>query len=188
LVLLMKKKLAILVCAVALALALPVIAFAAPSGAVDGDTTTSKEMVGDKPQLTFTAEGADWVRIRETGGIPQNAEGFLAENMPAGNIVDGCVYEITAGDDIDKKTVQVTLIYVTDANNAGLSCYIFVQHEDGTFDQDVLPVGADGSVHYNVKGLSDVAFYVKNEQYQSNTAPAAATDTKATSPKTGIAG
>ncbi len=59
------KKLAIIMCAMALAIALPCIAFAAPSGSVSGDTTTSKstDALNNADSLELTVEGADWVKV-----------------------------------------------------------------------------------------------------------------------------
>ena len=188
----MKKRMAVIICAVVLALALPCIAFAIPSGAVNGDTTTStgiEGVSGNANELQFTAKGADWVRIRTTGYIPKNVPDSFLQSVAQGDgyVVGTAGYEITAGDNVDLDNIKVTLVYKTSTDFSGLTCYVFIEHHDGTTEELVMHVNSDGSVTVNMGKLSDVAFFITKDAFESNTTPVAA-DTAATSPKTGIAG
>ncbi len=79
-------------------------------------------------------------------------------------------------------------MYTTNPDFSGLTCYVYVAHDDGTQESFTMPVAADGTVKVNLDKLSEVTFAIVKKTYEDNTQPAAATDTKATSPKTGIAG
>ena len=184
----MKKRLAAILLACVVALAIPCVAFAIPSGAVNGDTTTSvgTDQQGNKAELKFTAEGADWVKIVKIDDTASNVPDSMKNNP---NVVASQSYEITAS----KEDVHVTLVYTTDEKFAGLTCHIYVEHNDGSVEEFVKPVAADGSVTLEMDKLSKVSFFITNEKYVENDkaaggakAKAAATDSKSTSPKTGV--
>ena len=192
----MKKKLLVLVCACVLALALPVIAFAAPSGAVNSDTTTStgQDLYGTTDSLEVTVEGADWLKVekmpKDYTWFAPNTDTEILKSIATndGYVVGFDTYVIDAGDDDFAKKATVTLVYTTDPNFSGLTCYVYIAHDDGTFEEFTMPVKSDGTVTVNMNKLSEVTFAIVNKTYESNTTPAAAavTDTKATSPQPGV--
>ena len=187
----MKKRLAAILLACVVALAIPCVAFAIPSGAVNGDTTTSvgTDKLGKKADLQMTVEGADWVKIEETGSIAKNVPEDMIKGITDGTVVAAKSYEITASNE----NAHVTLVYTTDKEFAGLTCHVYVEHADGTTEEFVKPVAADGTVTVEMDKLSTVSFFITNEKYVENDkaaggakAKAAATDSKSTSPKTGV--
>jgi hypothetical protein len=188
----MKKKILTIVLACAFALALPGMAFALESANASADHVTTPawtDKQGNKVELSMTVENADWVKIAEsdTDAANRNADGALTGKT----IVSEKSYVIEAG---DGKTGTVTLVYTTDADNAGLTCYVYVEHSDGTFEQFTKEVDANGNVVVTMDKLSVVTFAVTNETYNqengsssdSKTTKAASTDSKSTSPKTGV--
>jgi len=173
------KKLVAVVIACVFALALPCLAFAAPSGAVNGETTTSvgTDDLGNKAELQVTVEGADWVKVVPTSENAKNTA------IPSNDkVVAQASYEVTS----NKENVKVTLVYTTDTKFAGLTCYIFVEHEDGTVEKATKAVDSNGQVRYTMDKLSVVTFVVTNQKYNSGSSTAAAKDTGSTSPRTGV--
>ena len=147
----MKKQLAVIICALALVIAMPCVAFGLSSATADGETAelAGTDMLGNSADLTFTAEGADWVKIVEADGFPANVPTEYIQSIATGDgkVVAAQTYDIYAGDD-ESAVTKVTLVYVTDSKFAGLTCYIYVYHNDGTMEQSTQPVGSDGKVTY----------------------------------------
>ena len=185
----MKKRVLVIMMACVLALALPCVAFAVDSAQVKGDTTTSttKDSAGNDVSLKMTVKGADWVKATPTDTKAKNY------NMEGKTVVAEQSFDLSAS----TENAKVTLVYTTDKDYAGLTCYVFVEHADGTTEVFTQPVAADGTVTVNMDKLSTVTFSISNEKYNaggndsgsssSSTVPTTGTkDKKSTSPKTGI--
>lgn len=184
----MKKRVLVIMMACVLALALPCVAFAVDSAQVKGDTTTSttKDSAGNQVSLKMTVEGADWVKIVPTDKRAKNYD------MSGKNVVAEQSFEVTAS----TENAKVTLVYTTNPDYAGLTCYVFVEHADGTVESFTKTVAADGTVTVEMDKLSIVTFAIGTDKVapadnggssSSATVPTTGTkDTKSTSPKTGV--
>lgn len=189
----MKKKLVTIVLACVFALALPCMAFATDSVKGDETMTVGVDDMGNTAALYFKAEGADWVKIEDSDVVAKKYD------MDGKNVVAEKSYEITAS----KENVKVTLVYTTDEDFAGLTCYVFVEHADGTTEKFIREVSADGTVSITMDKLSTVTFSISDEVYddvygdkgdnkeksdtsKGGSTKTAASDSKSTSPKTGV--
>ena len=158
----MKKKLVAITCAMALMLALPTLAFAAPSPS----NPDPAPVVGKNEVVIAVKAGSgtvDSVDISTTD----------ASNVPAGS-------EVLASFEVKGDATDVTLTFNVGAKYAGYSATIYIQHNDGTTEAKTVTVGADGMISVHVDKLS-VFSIVMGEK-----GAAAAADKGAKSPATGV--
>lgn len=162
----MKKRIASIVCAAMLMLALPTLAWAAPS---PSGTTSSVN------GTTITISGADGITVAPAPGP--------ANNLPAG-VEAICSYEVTgtlaAGQ-------TLTLTFNVGADNAGRVATIYIEHNDGTFETQTATVAADGTISITVDKLSIYTVVLGDKAAGTTTAAATTTaDKSAKSPATGV--
>lgn len=160
----MKKRIASIVCAAMLMLALPTLAWAAPSPS--GQTASVNG-------TSITISGAEGITVAPAAGP--------ASNVPAGAQV-ACSYEVTgtlaAGQ-------TLTLIFNVGADNAGRVATIYIQHNDGTTETQTATVAADGTISITVDKLS-IYTVVLGDKAEGAAAATTTADTSAKSPATGV--
>lgn len=169
------KKLATFACALALALAMPTLAWAAPSPSEPQQTvpvadgiTASVTFAGDVTVAATTTQASN-VTVSGSeqvmGSIEVNGEGVSADN-------------------------PLTVTFSVGSQYAGCTGKIFIQHNDGTTEIRDVTIGADGTASITVTKLSIFTLVV-----DTASVPAAGgttgtttggTDASATSPQTGI--
>ena len=159
------KKLAAMVCAVALAMAMPVLAWAAPSPSAPQQNVAVAE--GVTATITFAGEAE-----------------VVATSKQASNVVLGANDKVMGSIEITSDQVSednpLTLTFNVGSQYAGYTGKVFIQHNDGTTEVRDVTVSADGTVSLTVTKLSVFTLVV-------DTASGAATsDSSAASPKTGV--
>lgn len=161
----MKKKIASLLCAVVLAMALPTLAFAAPSpigGTVtDGDVAMNVAGEGVEGSGNFVIDVAD--------ADAKNAEGNILAS-----------FEIVINGDLTFD--ELTLAFNVGTEYAGAKATVYIEHGDGTTEVKTATVGSDGVVTITVDKLS--IFTIAVEKTAAPSKPGA--DSGATSPQTGV--
>lgn len=161
----MKKRIASIVCAAMLMLALPTLAWAAssPSGQTASVNGTS-------------------ITISDVEGITVAPAAGPASNVPAGAQV-ACSYEVTgtlaAGQ-------TLTLIFNVGADNAGRVATIYIQHNDGTTETQTATVATNGTISITVDKLSIYTVVLGDKAEGAAAATTTAADTSAKSPATGV--
>lgn len=134
----MRKKLLALVCAAVLALALPTLAWAAPSPggstSVDaGNGVSANVTFSGTVEITATQQQASNVQLSSTEKVLASVE-IQAEGVSESN--------------------PLTLSFSVGSQYAGATAKIFVQHNDGTTEVLSAVVAADGTVSVPVTKLS----------------------------------
>lgn len=202
----MKKKFVAALCTFALALAMPMAAFAdiSPEKTVDGDTTTFEFEDG-----TFT----DWVYNSETGewedvNILENVVVEGAENVTVTDDIQWGDYDEEAVEDYNKKIEQViadkgeylfqievngdvtgdkaVVTFQLNADQYGNKVInYYILHKDGSIQEKVVRVHADGTVTIWMESFSIITFMDVDgiTKYENMVEPQ---DGDLLSPKTGV--
>ena len=161
----MKKRIASIVCAAMLMLALPTLAWADPSPS--GVTGT-----GSSNGATLTVSG------NGSGSLEVEGTPAAASNVPAGaNVFASFEVYKTDGTNIDG---SLTLTFNVGAANAGRTATIYIQHNDGATEAKTAVVDAKGNISITVDRLSIFSVVLGDK------AAGAAADTSAKSPATGV--
>jgi hypothetical protein len=181
------KKIGALLCSAMLVAALPNLAFAA-----NGASPENHSIARDG-EITATVDGGNNVTVEVTDSVASN---FNANENYA--LVES--FEIN-GDAADG--VSVTIFVGT--QYAGHSADVYIQHNDGTFEQFASTVASDGTVSFDMTKFSTVTVAVSDQVAATTDTPAgntsttgstgtngtnkttASTDKSAASPKTGDA-
>lgn len=159
----MKKKLVSIAAAAVMMLALPTMAFAAPS-------PTGPNTTGDVNGITVTVK-ADKGTVSAPAVVDK-----AASTVPAG-VTPLVSFEVVG----DKDASGVTISFNIGKEYAGHAYTIYVEHSDGTQGKDITGVvAADGSITFTVDSLS-IFSVVIGDVVSSSTA-----NTGATSPQTGV--
>lgn len=164
----MKKKIVALLGAAALALALPMSAFAAPSPS--GTTAVAS----DGTALTVSGNYSG-------GALYVEATSETASNMPAGSKV-AASFEVTA----DAAVVidgELTFVFNVGTQYAGATATVYIEHGDGATETQTVTIAADGTFTMGVDKLSIFTVVV-----DESTIPAGdqgTVDTGEKSPQTG---
>jgi hypothetical protein len=158
----MKKKLLSAICAAALCLAMPAMAFAqdSPSQA----TPTYNTVNGIETTITFD-DPAGTVAASDKVAAGYN------------NDADDSISFTLTGEQGGTLTLNVSTKY------AGYTAVLYIEHNDGTTETQTSTVAANGTVTFTIDKFSTytLALYAP-----TGTAASTATDTSATSPKTGF--
>lgn len=164
----MKKKLFAVVLAAVMVLALPAMAFAAPSPSIiEGSSGASNGTT-----LTVTANGTGDLTVVET---PKQASNVAL----SGSEVVVASFEVTntTGDATD-----ITLTFNVGTKYAGANAKVFIEHNDGTTEVKEATVSADGYIIIKTDGLSVFTVVVDPTTATGTTAA----DTSSVSPQTGV--
>lgn len=205
----MKKRIIALVCAAALAMCLPVLAFASdpsPTNGNSGQASTPTYNSGSSankgsyssPRWTDNGDGTKTMTRGYSAGkdlsvfvktditVDKNVQATVKNTQqnasnytPSDKDVAVVSYEITSSNFADSGTTM-TLVYTLDEQYSGFICNIYIEHGDGSTEVMTKSVAANGTVDVTIDRLSTFTFVLTNEK-----ATAAAADNKATSPKTG---
>ena len=162
----MKKRIVAIACAAAMMLALPTLAWAAPSPS--GQTVTGNNGVS----FTVKAESGTVTDVASTSAQASNVQLSADEKVLASFQVDG-------------DATNVTLTFGVGSEYAGASVKIFVQHNDGTTEVLTGTVAADGTVTVTVGKLSIFTIAVDATTVTGGT-DAKVMDTSSKSPQTGV--
>ena len=162
----MKKRIASIVCAAMLMLALPALAWAAPSPSViNGSGTASNGAT-----MTITANGSGQIAVEGTSDT--------ASNVPTGANVYASFHVYKVGEvNIDG---TITLTFNVGAANAGRTATVYVQHDDGATEVLSAVVDASGNITVTVDRLSVFSIVLGDQ------AAGATADKSAKSPATGV--
>lgn len=169
----MKKKLFAVVLAAVMVLAMPAMAFAAPSPSIiEGSSGASNGTT-----LTVTANGTGDLTVAET---PKQASNVAL----SGSEVVVASFEVTntTGDATD-----ITLTFNVGTKYAGANAKVFIEHNDGTTEVKEATVSADGYIIIKTDGLSVFTVVVDPTTATGTTATGTtAADTSSVSPQTGV--
>lgn len=174
----MKKKLAAVVFAAMLMLALPVTAWAAPTDQFNSPTQ-SAIATNDASGASLYVKGNNITfgqgsRIVVTD-VTTSAQ---ASNVPAGaNVLAS--FEVTTEGDVSFDSLTFTFNVGT--QYAGYAATVYIQHNDGTTETKDVVIASDGTFTLTVEKLS-IYSVVLGDKVED----LAAADTSATSPKTGV--
>ncbi|MEE0845310.1 MAG: hypothetical protein U0L71_03870 [Eggerthellaceae bacterium] len=164
------KKIASLVCAVALALSMPVLAFAAPSPS--GEATQNSVSVGSGVTASIVFDGQATV---------------VATDKQASNVELGANDKVMGSIEITSEDVSednpLTLTFSVGSQYAGYKGTVFIEHGDGTTDQQAVEVDANGNVNMTITKLSVFTLVIDTASAPAGTV---ASDGSAASPKTGV--
>lgn len=161
----MKKRIASIVCAAMLMLALPTLAWADPSPS--GVTGTGSS---NGATLTISANG--------NGSLVVEGTSAVASNVPGGaNVFASFNVYKTDGTNIDG---TLTLTFNLGAANAGRTATVYIQHDDGATEVKTAVVDANGNISITIDRLSIFTVVLGDK------AAGAAADTSAKSPATGV--
>lgn len=171
------KKIASLVCAVALALSMPVLAFAAPSpnyGAVADNGIALAE--GVTANVTFSGD-LSLLTIEKT-------------DKTASNVTLGATDQVMGSIEITEDTVgtvsednPLTLTFSAGSQYAGYKGKVFIEHSDSSTEQRDVEIDANGNVSLTITKLSVFTLVVDTASAPAGTV---ASDGSAASPKTGV--
>lgn len=156
----MKKRIVAIACAAALMLAMPTLAWAAPSPS--GNTVTGSN--GVVAQVTAGSGTIDEVKAVDT----------KASNVPAGT-------DIVASFEVTGDATDVTLTFNVGAKYAGYAYTVYIQHTDGTTETATGTVAADGAITVKAAKLSVFSIAIGDK-----VADTAAANKGAKSPQTGV--
>ena len=174
------KKLASVLCAAMLMLALPTFAWAAPS---PSNQTTATD-TNNGTALTVQAPGAP-----EGSSLTVEAIGGKASNYepPTSGKSDVLVstFEIKAEGGIDPSNVKVDVTFSVGTKYSGMIARVFIQHEIGDPETRTLTVSADGTVSFTMDRLSVVTIAIEEGQTPASSS-ASTVDKGSTSPQTGV--
>ena len=164
----MKKRFIAALSVLALALALPVAAFAAGSP----DQTATNTVTGNNgvvATVSGVATGSDaWVKV-----TPATAN---ASNVPAGaNVVAS--FEVTQ----HNTTAPYTFSFTLGAKYAGAKVTVYIQHDEGDPEVRELTADAQGTVSFTMDKLCIISLVA-----QPTNGAAATTDNGSKSPATGV--
>lgn len=171
------KKIASLVCAVALALSMPVLAFAAPSpnsGAVTDNGIVLAE--GVTANVAFSGD-LSLLTIAET-------------DKTASNVTLGDTDQVMGSIEITEETVgtvsednPLTLTFSAGSQYAGYKGKVFIEHSDSSTEQRDVEIDANGNVSLTITKLSVFTLVVDTASAPAGTV---VSDGSAASPKTGV--
>lgn len=199
----MKKKIVAALCSAALVLALPMAAFAdiSPEKTVDGDTTTFE--FADGTFESYDSVNDEYVNILESVVV----EG--AENVTITENIDYDAYDPEALEEYDKKLSQVwddkgkfmfqfeitgdvtaddhaIVTFQLNADEYGNKVInYYILHKDGSIQEKVVRVNADGTVTIWMESFSIITFMDVDgiTKYENLVEPQ---DGELLSPKTGV--
>lgn len=157
----MKKRIVAIACAAALMLALPTLAWAAPSPSNNGTATGSNGVTAVVKAGSGTIESVASTTTQ-------------ASNVPAGT-------DIVASFEVTGDATNVDLTFNVGTQYAGHAFTVYVQHTDGTTETLTGTVAADGTVSIHVDKLSIFSIAIGDK-----VADTAAANTGAKSPQTGV--
>jgi hypothetical protein len=166
----MKKKFIAVICVVALALSLPMLAWGL--GSPDNPATITDDNSGVSIGVTV---GPD-----STGSIDE----VIVSEAQASNVVVTANDEVLASFEVVGDATNVNLTFAVGAEWAGYTCTIFIQHNDGTTETQTVTVAADGTLTIHVSKLSIFTLVV--DKTSAPTSGGTVTDNGSTSPKTGV--
>ena len=156
----MKKRIVAIACAAALMLALPTLAWAAPSPSNNGTAT------GDNGVSAVVQAGSGTIEsVASTSA--------KASNVPAGT-------DIVASFEVKGDATNVDLTFNVGAKYAGYAYTVYVQHTDGTTETLTGTVAADGTIAIHVDKLSIFSIAIGAAGSTANA------NTGSTSPQTGV--
>ena len=159
----MKKRIAAILCAAMLMLALPTLAFAADS---PSNTQTATSDSGITGTVTFT--GTADIKAVSAGNVTvSGAEVALA------------AFEITTNDTVDADH-PIKLTFTVDKKYAGCTGRVHVVHADGSAEDMPITIGSDGTATIKITKLSTFTLVV------DPTTASATANKSATSPVTGL--
>ena len=157
----MKKRIVAIACAAALMLAMPTLAWAAPSPSNNGTVTGNNGVVA---QVTAGSGTIKDVKAVDT----------KASNVPAGT-------DIVASFEVTGDATDVTLTFNVGAKYAGYAYTVYIQHTDGTTETATGTVAADGTITVKADKLSIFSIAIGDK-----VADTAAANKGAKSPQTGV--
>jgi LPXTG-motif cell wall-anchored protein len=161
----MKKKIIAAICAVALTLSLPMLAWGADSPS--NEQATSNDVV-----LNVSAGSGTIASVDDTSTQASNTQ--VSAND-----------EVLASFEVKGNATDVTLSFNIGTQWAGYTVRVYIQHEDGTLTTAIVnPVPANGIVQIHVDRLSIFTLVVDKTSAPSTSG--SGTDTGGTSPKTGV--
>ncbi|WP_172135220.1 NPXTG-anchored protein [Adlercreutzia sp. ZJ473] len=181
----MKKKITSVLCAAMLMLALPTLAWAAPSPYNSGTVNSTD---GTQTSVNVSCKGGE-VKV-----TPEQA-GTTASNYKEGAVKDALVttFEITAVGNADVSDLNVTVS--VGKQYANMIARVYIQHGNDinnatSTDYKEVKVAADGTVSFTMDGLSWVTIAIAEGQTPAGTATGSATTGSAASadkaPQTGV--
>ena len=154
----MKKRIVAIACAAAMMLAMPTLAWAAPSPS--GNTVTDNNGVSASASAT---EGT--IESVEVSSTPaKNAQG-----------------NVIASFEVKGDAKNVTLTFNVGKEYAGYAYTVYIQHNSGDTDSQSGTVAADGTITIKVDSLSIFSIAIGDKVADSATA-----NTGAKSPQTGV--
>ncbi|MBC2889928.1 hypothetical protein [Gordonibacter massiliensis (ex Traore et al. 2017)] len=156
----MKKKIVAIACAAAMMLALPTLAWAAPSPSNNGTAT------GDNGVTAVVKAGSGAIE-----GVASTAE--KASNVPAGT-------DVVASFKVTGDATDVSLTFNVGAKYAGYAYTVYVEHNDGTTEALTGTVAADGTISIHVDKLSVFSIAIGAAGTTANS------NAGSTSPQTGV--
>ncbi|WP_143412156.1 hypothetical protein [Arabiibacter massiliensis] len=154
----MKKRIVAIACAAALMLAMPTLAWAAPSPS--GNTVKDSNGVS----ATVKAESGTIEGIQVSPKAASNAQG-----------------NVIASFEVKGDATNVTMTFNVGAKYAGYAYTVYIQHNDGTTEAKSGTVAADGTITVNVDKLSIFSIAIGDKVADSS-----ASNTGAKSPQTGV--
>lgn len=159
----LKKRFVTAVCAAALALALPTLAWASPSPSFD-------HAAGSKQGTSITIN---------------DLEGYVYDiqptDKPSKNVPSGA--EVIETFVIKGNATNLDLTFQVGKDYAGKNVIVYIEHNDGATEQQSATVESDGSFSIHVDRLSSFSIVLDDSDAGSNSA-AAGTDPTAKSPDT----
>lgn len=202
----MKKKFVAALCTFALALAMPMAAFAdiSPEKTVDGDTTTFEFEDGSITDWVYNSETGEWEKVNVLENIV--VEG--AENVTVTDDIQWGDYDEEAIEEYNKKLEQVyadkgdylfqievngdvtgdkaVVTFQLNADQYGNKVInYYILHKDGSIQEKVVRVHADGTVTIWMESFSIITFMDVDgiTKYENMVEPQ---DGDLLSPKTGV--
>lgn len=166
----MKKRIASIVCAAMLMLALPTLAWADPSPAVVTGGGTSGNVTAN---VSF--EG------NLNGGALHVEPSTQKASNASGDVI--ATFEVYTTGDVDING-KITLTFNVGSENAGKVATVYIQHNDGSTEVQTATVAADGSITVKVDGLS--YFSIALSDAKASTTSTAKATTSSKSPTTGV--
>ncbi|WP_418256443.1 hypothetical protein [Gordonibacter urolithinfaciens] len=160
----MKKRIVAIACAAALMLALPTLAWAAPSPSNNGTATGSNGVTAVVKAGSGTIESVASTTTQ-------------ASNVPAGT-------DIVASFEVTGDATNVDLTFNVGTQYAGHAFTVYVQHTDGTTETLTGTVAADGTITIHVDNVDKLSIF--SIAIGDKVADTAAANTGAKSPQTGV--